>query len=70
VQILASLLVIVTASIAHAQEAPEAYLGARMPYAAFDRLPTTRLVVPGGEIAVGIAPGALDLPPGRLHDWI
>lgn len=69
-QILASLLVIVTASIAHAQEAPEAYLGARMPYAAFDRLPTTRLVVPGGEIAVGIAPGALDLPPGRLHDWI
>ena len=28
-----------------------------MPYAALDRLPATRLVIPGGEIVVGIAPG-------------
>ena len=54
---LLSLLALVAASTRQAQEAPEAYLGDRMPYAAFDRLPATRLVVPGGEIVVGIAPG-------------
>ena len=68
--ILASLLALVAASTAPAQETPEVYLGDRMPYAAFDRLPATQVVVPGGEIAVGIAPGPLELPRARLLDWI
>jgi hypothetical protein len=63
-------LALAAASTGHAQETPEAYLGDRMPYAAFDRLPATRLVVPGGEITVGIAPGALALPRATLLAWI
>jgi hypothetical protein len=70
VRILLGLLVLFAASIAQAQEAPDAYLGDRMPYAAFDRLPTTRIAVPGGEIVVGIAPGALGLDRVHLLDWI
>jgi hypothetical protein len=54
-----SLLSLVAASTAQAQEAPDAYLCDRMPYAAFERLPATRVMVPSGEIVVGIAPGPL-----------
>jgi hypothetical protein len=68
--LLLSLLTLVAAATAQAQETPEAYLGDRMPYAAFDRLPATRIVVRGGEIVVGIASGPLDLPRARLLDWI
>ena len=54
-----------------AQESAEGYLGDRMPYAAFDRLPATRrLSVPGGEIAVAVAPGSLHVPRPRLLGWI
>ena len=56
-RVLLSLLALFAASIAQAQETPDAYLGDRMPYAVFDRLPATRIVVSGGEIMVGIAPG-------------
>jgi hypothetical protein len=70
VRLLVSLLALVATSTAQAQEAPEAFLGDRMPYAAFDRLPATWIVVPGGEIVVGIAPGPLDLPRARMLDWI
>ena len=68
--LLLSLLTLVAATTAPAQETPEAYLGDRVPYAAFDRLPATRTVVPSGEIVVGIASGPLDLPRARLLDWI
>jgi len=59
----------VTATVA-SQETPEAFLGERMPYAAFDGLPVTRLPVPGGEIAVGFAPGPLTLPREDLLAWV
>ena len=41
-----------------------------MPFAAFDRLPADRVAVPGGEITVAVAPGALDLPRAALLAWI
>jgi hypothetical protein len=53
-----------------AEEAADTLLGDRMPYAAFDRLPATRLPVAGGEVAVAFAPGALDLPRATLIAWI
>ncbi len=46
------------------------FLGARMPYAEFDRLAQTRMPVPGGEIVVAFAPGALALPRERVLEWI
>ena len=52
------------------QERPDTLLGDRMPYAAFDRLPLTRLHVGGGEIAVGFAPGPLRLARASLLAWI
>ena len=67
---LLAVLALPAASIGHAQETSEAYLGDRMPYAAFDRLPATRLVVPGGEIAVAFAPGPLALPRATFLAWI
>ena len=45
-------------------------LGERMPYAKFDRLPATRLELPGGELIVAFAPGTLELPPERVLDWV
>ena len=65
-----SMLALVGAATAQAQDAPNAYLGDRMPYAVFDQLPLTRITVPSGGLAIGIAPGALDLPRERLLDWI
>jgi hypothetical protein len=44
--------------------------GDRMPYDAFDRLPTTNLDVPGGVIHVGFAPGDIALPREKVLDWI
>jgi hypothetical protein len=44
--------------------------GDRMPYDAFDRLPTTDLDVPGGVIRVGFAPGDIALPREKILDWI
>jgi hypothetical protein len=58
------------AGAGQAQEGADAYLGDRMPYAAFDRLPVTRLAVAGGEIAVAVAPGPLNMPRERLLGWI
>jgi hypothetical protein len=52
------------------QEAPDAFLGDRMPHGAFERLPLTRLHVGGGEIAVGFAPGPLQLPRASLLAWV
>ena len=69
-RVLLGLLVLLAASVAQAQEAPEVYLRDRMPYAAFDRLPTTRIAVTGGEIVVGVAPGPLGLERAHLLDWI
>ncbi|GEP00694.1 hypothetical protein [Methylobacterium haplocladii] len=44
--------------------------GEGMPYAAFDRLPRTDIVVEGGTIHVGFAPGALALPRAEIFDWV
>ena len=46
------------------------YLGERMPYAEFDRLPATRIEVPGGELIVAFAPGALDLSRQQVLGWV
>lgn len=46
------------------------FLGERMPYAEFDRLPATRLALPGGELIVAFAPGTLELPRERVLDWV
>jgi hypothetical protein len=70
VRVFLGLLVLLAASVAQAQEGPEVYVGDRMPYAAFERLPTTRIAVTGGEIVVGIAPGRLDLERAHLLDWV
>lgn len=56
-------------SVALAQDIAESYLGDRMPYAAFDRLPAARVALPGGDLDVGIAPGALDLPHAEIVAW-
>lgn len=61
---------LIGAATCSAQQTSDAFRGDRMPYDAFDRLPLTRFPVPGGELAVGIAPGALALPPARLLAWI
>src|SRR5215207_1073433 len=44
--------------------------GGRMPYDAFDRLPTTDIDVPGGTIHVAFAPGDITLPQKKLLGWI
>ena len=67
---LLGVLLLVAVSTVVPQEAPDAYLSDRMPYAAFDRLPLTRLHVGGGEIAVGFAPGPLPLPRSSLLAWV
>jgi hypothetical protein len=46
------------------------YMTERMPYAAFDRLPQTRLLVAGSAIDVGFAPGAMRLPKDELLAWV
>ena len=66
---LLTLLLILVASTGRAQESPDVYLGDRMPFAAFDRLPADRLLVPGGEIMVAVAPGALEVPRAALLAW-
>src|SRR6185369_2223688 len=65
-----TLLLVLVASTGRAQDSPDVYLGGRMPFAAFDRLPADRLVVPGGEITVAVAPGALEVPRAALLAWI
>jgi hypothetical protein len=69
-RVLSILLLTLVASGARAQDSPDVYLGDRMPFAAFDRLPADRLEVPGGEITVAVAPGALQLPRAALLAWI
>jgi len=71
VRLLLSLLALAFASTCQAQERPaDPFRGDRMPYAAFDQLPATRVVVPGGEISIAIAPGPLALPRDHLLAWI
>jgi hypothetical protein len=67
---LLTLLLILVASTGSAQDSPAVFLGERMPIAAFDRLPADRLVVPGGEITVAVAPGVLEVPRAALLAWI
>ncbi len=52
---------------AHAQSD---FTGERMPYAAFDRLPTTPISVGGATLEVGFAPGEFTLPRSALMAWI
>jgi hypothetical protein len=54
----------------HADAQSDFMRGDRMPYDAFDRLPTTDLDVPGGVIRVGFAPGDIALPREKILDWI
>jgi len=44
--------------------------GNRMPYDAFDRLPTTDLEIASSTIHVGFAPGDTALPREKILDWI
>ncbi len=54
----------------NAAESAPPFLGSRMPYAEFDRLPAHRVELPGTVLTVAFAPGALDLPRAQLLDWI
>ena len=55
---------------ANALESTVNFLGSRMPYAEFDRLPATRLEVSGAALIVAFAPGPLDLPKEQVLDWV
>ncbi len=57
-------------SSANADEPAVEFLGNRMPYAAFDQLPATRLEVPGAVLTVAFAPGRFDLPQTKVLDWV
>jgi len=57
-------------AIAQPSDPAGIFLGARLPYVEFDRLASTRMPVPGGEIVVAFAPGALALPRERVLEWI
>lgn len=46
------------------------FTGSRMPYAAFDKLPTTPITVGGGVLNVGFAPGELQLPREAILAWL
>src|SRR5882724_119994 len=41
-----------------------------MPYAAFDRLPANRIEVGSAAVDVAFAPGELDLPKGKVVEWV
>jgi hypothetical protein len=41
-----------------------------MPYAAFDRLPASRIEVGGAAVDVAFAPGEIDLPKARVVEWV
>lgn len=58
------------AAPANAVESTVNFLGSRMPYAEFDRLPATRLEVSGAALTVAFAPGSLDLPKEQILDWV
>jgi hypothetical protein len=58
------------AASAFALESGVNFLGSRMPYTEFDRLPATRLEVSGAEMTVAFAPGSLDLPRAQVLDWV
>ena len=58
------------ANCANADESAAEFLGNRMPYAAFERLPAARLEVSGAVLTVAFAPGRLDLPEARVLEWI
>jgi hypothetical protein len=64
VRIFLSVLGLFVASTCQAQASPAG------PYGVLDVLPVTRVAVPGGEIAVGIAAGRLGLPRERVLPWI
>jgi hypothetical protein len=52
------------------QDGSEAYLGPRMPYQAFDRLPSTPVEVGNAVFDIAFAPGPLELPNNVIVDWI
>lgn len=58
------------AAPSYARESSANFLGPRMPYAEFDRLPAHRIELPGTLLTVAFAPGALDLPRAQLLGWI
>src|SRR5215203_5692385 len=67
----AVLVAMLASALSFRADAQSEYMrGNRMPYDAFDRLPTTDLDVPGGTIHVAFAPGDIALPPEKLLGWI
>ena len=55
---------------AEATEDNRRFMGERMPYAEFDRLPATRRQFAGGELIVAFAPGVLELRRERVLEWV
>ena len=41
-----------------------------MPYDAFDQLTATHVSIGATDLAIGFAPGAIDLPPATVVEWI
>jgi hypothetical protein len=55
---------------AWAQDDADAFLGRRMPYAAFGRLQATQVAIGKAAFDIAFAPGTLDLPQSIIRDWI
>jgi hypothetical protein len=69
--LLTLLLVLAAAATGAAHEpSSDPARGGHVPVAAIDGTPPARLTVPGGEVVVRIAPGALALPHDRVLAWV
>ena len=55
---------------APAQDDADAFRTRRMPYEAFDRLPATHVAIGKATFDVAFAPGALELSPSVIIEWI
>jgi hypothetical protein len=67
---LLAVLAALAAGAASAQDDADAFRTRRMPYEAFDRLPATRVAIGKADFDIAFAPGALDLAPSVIIDWI
>lgn len=62
---------ILTGALTMRTSAQSEFLGGQgMPYAAFDRLPSTDIDVEGGVIHLAFAPGPLALPKATIVEWV
>ena len=63
-------LALLAAGSASSQDDADAFRTRRMPYEAFDRLPATHVAIGKSTFDVAFAPGAFELPPSVIIEWI